>query len=137
MPLDPHAVYQLRSTSDNFLRARSIALGVKPAKFPHPETNKETDGVWFITNTERPHYILGDPKDTEKGVEIVDAGNIGDDGQPVVWEFVPLTMALFDEMGTSICGYKQLRQALPTEAALHTFFVENFLPDGWLPEEET
>jgi hypothetical protein len=134
MPLDPYAVYRYRDKSHNFVYGSAVAMGVKPVEYPLEETGEMTKGVQFVTNTERPHYILGDPKDTEDGVQIVDKNNIGDDGQPVVWEFTPLTMAAFDDMGPGISGYKELRQKISDEQTLHTFFIENFLPDDWLDD---
>lgn len=129
MPLDPHAVYVLEDKSNNFVQGRFIALGVKPL-------TDGLKGVTFATNTETPHRIIGDLKDVEGGTQIVDEVNIGFDNEPVVWEFTPLTMALFDEMGPTISGYAELRKAVNTEELLHTFFIENFLPDDWLEEAE-
>jgi hypothetical protein len=141
MPLNPNAVYQLSDLSDNYVRSKMIVMGVKPTTqtrtlgVEEDEDGGEETGVIFITNTEQGHYILGEQKDTEGGVQIVDADRVGDDGEPVVWEFRPLTMELFDAMGPSISGFEELRKTVNTEELLHTFFIENFLPDDWFAAE--
>lgn len=140
MPLDPNVVYLLTDKSDNYVRGKMIAIGAKPTKqtlTSGDAIGDEESGVIFVTNTEQGHYILGEPKDVEGGVQIVDQDRLGTDGKPVVWEFRPLTMALFDEMAESISGFAEMRSIINTEERLHTFYVENFLPDDWFDEEES
>lgn len=137
MPLNPHDVYKLTDKSNNYIYSSCIALGVKPTKQAHLGDDgeiEEVSGVIFMTNTEKGHYILGEPKDTEEGVQIVDAVRVGDDGKPVVWEFTPLTMASFDDMGPTLVGYANVRKAISDLATLHTFLIENFVPDDWLDD---
>ena len=132
MPLKFMRPYKLVVASDNYVRP-TVAIGPRPAKRDDGDgTTREC--IEFLTIGENGHTIFGEPEDLEEGVvQIIDKQRVGDDGQPVIWHFIPFTLALWTEMGEggAISGYEKLKSQIQDEGTLINFYLANFLDDYW------
>ena len=132
MPLEFMRPYKLVVASDNYVKP-TVAIGPRPARREDLEGNLG-DVIEFLTIGENGHSIFGKPEDLEEGVvQVIDKQREGDDGKPVIWHFIPFTLALWTEMGENgaILGFEKLKGQIQDESTLINFYLGNFLEDWW------
>lgn len=135
MPLIFEMPYKLEVASNNYV-APTIVLGSRKAVRQDDE-GETGDVIEFLTTGDNPHMIFGEPADRENGiVEIADEKRIGDDGKSILWRFIPLTLAVWRELGESgaISGYEKLKWQIKDEGTLANYYIGNFLLDYWRPD---
>jgi hypothetical protein len=132
MPLKFSSIYVLSDVNQNFIKVQQIAMAPRVVKVKNPITGDAQEEWQFLVPSEvsMGHTVLGEVvSDTDSTVDIEDKGRIGDDGNPILWRFEPLTLAAWNAMGErgDIDGWEVLTKNLHTDEELLRFYNYDWL----------
>lgn len=136
MPLEFNQVYLLTNPGGNFMPVPMVALGIRPVH-DRPEHSDEWVAGWqFLVDSDGQggHQILGDIIRDDGGTVVVqDVDKTGDDGNPVLWRFEPLTLPVWHTYArkVEVSGREKLKKAFRHDNDLRNFYRERHLDPSW------
>lgn len=132
MPLNFTGMYKLIDATLNYIRVPQIAMAPRHVDIEVPELGGVHEAWQYLVpnDVNLGHTIVGQVvTDEDDFFEIQDLIREGDDGEPVVWRFEPLTFEVWTQMGKDgyVSGWDVLKDAITDDDSLSNFYYHEWL----------
>lgn len=139
MPFDFKKLYMVRAIDGEI--AGELALGVRHVRFPS-SPKEHVEAIQYrrpgVDSGSMARQIIGEIIADDAATGVIRVRDDDPETADHVWEFVPMTVALWNQMGEEglIHRWEDLRPHMKTDAWLHEHYNDMYRVDWWVENPE-